>query len=471
MKPHVLVLGDSLAGLVTAWRLAHADIQVTILKTKDAHHNSVISSTPPSRGQSADSPHEKGTTPGNNLLYEPLIFQGPCPHTESLWKELGTSPKLNWRPVSLEFQTHPSEFARFLQPWLSAPWQSIVGLTGFSGIPFRQRVSLLNFMEKAWEGENRIPSALDLQTAESWLTQIGQDTQTQQVIWNPLCRFLLGTNLPSTRAGSFVAIASQVFLTSRHHGIRIASLANLTNNLKKALFHNLEKQGTTINPPASIEHLQVGMDKISAALLSDGTSYTADWYIVALDPKTLASLLPERWLARYASFQKLHDIQYSPKVIVNSVSSHPIKYPRLILHDGRFSWTLCQPTHLPHGPGTLLSCVATGEPDFLSLSDEHLQTNAMETLHNIFPTQSGLLHTESLQQVHVLRQPFGFTPHIPGIGGPRPTNQSPIQNFLLAGSWTDTDSLTEIESAVASGTRCAQIVTRIVKDTIDNRNF
>ena len=37
-----------------------------------------------------------------------------------------------------------------------------------------------------------------------------------------------------------------------------------------------------------------------------------------------------------------------------------------------------------------------------------------------------------------------------------PSNQTPIRNFLLAGSWTDTGASTEMESAIASGDMCAQ---------------
>jgi len=38
MKPHALILGDTLAGLVTAWQLCAADFKVTILKTNNNLH-------------------------------------------------------------------------------------------------------------------------------------------------------------------------------------------------------------------------------------------------------------------------------------------------------------------------------------------------------------------------------------------------------------------------------------------------
>ena len=33
-----------------------------------------------------------------------------------------------------------------------------------------------------------------------------------------------------------------------------------------------------------------------------------------------------------------------------------------------------------------------------------------------------------------------------------------IPNFLFAGSWTDTEALTEFESAIESGDRCAEVI-------------
>jgi uncharacterized protein with NAD-binding domain and iron-sulfur cluster len=46
----------------------------------------------------------------------------------------------------------------------------------------------------------------------------------------------------------------------------------------------------------------------------------------------------------------------------------------------------------------------------------------------------------------------------PGTKVRRPIQRSPIPNLLLAGAWTDTGWPANLESAIASGERCAEIV-------------
>ena len=61
MKPHVLVLGDSLAGLVTAWRLSLADFRVTLLKLDDTPHKATLSLFSTKQRQSLNSTFEEDT--------------------------------------------------------------------------------------------------------------------------------------------------------------------------------------------------------------------------------------------------------------------------------------------------------------------------------------------------------------------------------------------------------------------------
>ena len=46
----------------------------------------------------------------------------------------------------------------------------------------------------------------------------------------------------------------------------------------------------------------------------------------------------------------------------------------------------------------------------------------------------------------------------PGAKVRRPIQQSPVSNLLLAGAWTDTGWPANLESAITSGERCADIV-------------
>ena len=455
MKPHVLVLGDSLAGLVTAWRLSLADFRVTLLKTDDISHKGTLSSFSTKQNQSSDSSFEEDMNGFMSDPYEPIIFQGPCPHTESLWKELGKSlPTLNWNPVSIESRT-TSTIAQFSQPWLPAPLNTLWSISTFAAIPYRQRWNLLNFLEKVWEGRAELPNSLDLQTVDSWLTKIGQTDHVQKHLWSPLCRYLLGTSLNKTRASSFTDILAKIFFRSRNHRPRITQLPQLPTLLKRTLFQRLERQGATIVDTIAIEHLRLGMDKIIEVCTSDSNSFSADWYIAAVNAQKLSAMLPERLLARYSFFNQVNHTNQIPIVKFRILLEGTIKNSRLILHDEQFPWTLCRPLPLSKRTATLVSHVSAGDTNFLKESDEQIKNHALETLHKIFPDRSFDYHYHS-----IVRDPCGFAPQTQGAGFYPPPNQSPIPNLLLAGSWTDTEALTELESAIESGERCAEGVIR-----------
>ncbi len=440
MKSHVLILGDTLAGLVAAWRLCTAEYRVTILKATDTLHEATASANPP-----------------NEIPDSPIVY-GSHAYTDSLLQDLGISrQESGWKRVALEFKTEASASARFSCPPFPAPWHTLWGLATFSALPYRERWRMLTYLEKVWEGVTALPSALDLQTADVWLTNNGQTAAVQKTIWNPLCRFLMGTSLSHTRAGSFTAMLARVFFQTSRRSPRITPLPKVATLLAQSLTERLKQRSAGIDRVPAIEHLQVGAERVTGVRASDGTLYTADWYVAAVHPTTLASFLPERLLARYSSFHQMSQAPFSPMVRFTGLSDHTITTPRLILHDGRFSWTLCHPTDASKDHATLLSCVSTGDAAFLSESDDRIQACALDTLHTVFPDHP-FSNPERLHRSHITRQPLGFVPHMPGTEPSRPSNQTPIRNFLLAGSWTDTNASTEIESAIASGNLCAEIL-------------
>lgn len=458
MKPRVLVLGDSLSGLVAAWRLCMAEFQVTIL-TPNGHPDETTSSfPPPAISQNLDSPHSERVEPNDVGLSTPLVWYGSHKRTDSLLQELNIATHApRWRTAPFEFKTPSLPPSRFPNTLLPAPWHTVLGILNFTALPYSQRWHLINFVEKVWEGVATLPNALNLDTAESWLLSIGQPPPVHKTVWNPLCRFLLGTSLAHSHAGSFAAMLTQVFFLSRHHRPHLAQTTNLSTSLEHTLTEQLTARGATIARGPTIEYLQVESEQITGVCGPHGSLHTADWYVSTLHPSALSSLLPERLLARYSSFQQLSQTTFAPIVTFHMETNLEMKKPRLLLHDGPFSWTLCRPHHRSTRTSTLLSCVSTHDADLLAQSDEEITARAMETLRDLFADDTNVA-SDPPHPSHIVRQPLGFVPHPLGTKPYRPSNQTPIRNFLLAGSWTDTGAITEIESAITSGELCAQAV-------------
>lgn len=458
MKPRVLVLGNSLSGLVAAWRLCMADFQVTILTTNGHPDETTGSFHPPQISQSLDSPDSERVEPNDIGFSTPFVCFGSHKRTDSLLQELHLSKHgSHWNPIPFEFKTASSPPTRFPNTLLPAPWHTVLGILNFSALPYSQRWHLINFVEKIWEGVATLPNALNLDTAESWLLSIGQPPPVHKTVWNPLCRFLLGTSLTHTHAGSFAAMLTQVFFQSRHHRPRLAQMTNLSLSLKQALTEQITARGATIDHRPAIDYLQVDSEQITGVPVPHESLHTADWYVSTFHPPTLSSLLPERLLARYSSFQQLSQTTFAPILTFHMETNLEMKKPRLLLHDSPFSWTLCRPHHRSTRTSTLLSCVSTHDADLLAQSDKEITAHAIETLRDLFADHTSV-DSNPPYPSHIVRQPFGFVPHPLGTKSHRPSIQTPIRNLLLTGSWTDTGAITEIESAITSGELCAQAV-------------
>jgi hypothetical protein len=160
--------------------------------------------------------------------------------------------------------------------------------------------------------------------------------------------------------------------------------------------------------------------------------------------------LPERWLTRYAYFQHIVDLQTFPCRLMHAHTAATSTAPRQILpSSGPFQWIACVPSDadgyvqarlaLPHDrPAADLEQQAIGLLRALKLlaADE---------------TVTGFKHETTASVLLSLA---------PGAKMRRPLQRSPIANLLLAGAWTDTGWPANLESAVSSGERCAEIILR-----------
>ena len=164
-------------------------------------------------------------------------------YPEALLKQVGSeSIPSSLNTVSLEFSSASNSTNTFRCPFLPAPWHSLIGLAGFRGLSLGSRWKFLNYMEKVWEGRIQLSQDLHLTTAQDWLSSCGQHDQAQRQIWNPLCLFVLGTNLEHTAAWPFIETLKQYFFDKRRHSkIRIfaGGFGNLLlNPLRKCLEGN-----------------------------------------------------------------------------------------------------------------------------------------------------------------------------------------------------------------------------------------
>ena len=183
--------------------------------------------------------------------------------------------------------------------------------------------------------------------------------------------------------------------------------------------------------------------------LHDGTTLHAQWYIFALPHQQLRALLPERLLTRLAYFAHMPDLTDLGELVVQLTARSSTQTPRLVLLTGHPFYQL---TVTQAGPGEIVCRLSATATSLENVKDDQLRNTAIAELLRVFPNMG----PEDICSHDIIREPHASLSLVPGTARLRPLQQSPIQNMLVAGAWTDTGWPTNLESAVLSSRRCVE---------------
>ncbi|SPP66808.1 FAD-dependent oxidoreductase [Nitrospira lenta] len=422
----VVILGTSLASLVAAYELARQGYHLTLIE-----HPSWADDLPASE-------HLLGCHRNMHAL-------------------LGTLPGLEPAPKNpatpLEFFSPDRRIVSYRPPALPGSLQWIAGLVRFRGLSWTDRWQLLSYLERIWEQELSAPTTLDQRTADVWLASIGQSQSARKHIWSPLIRFLTGNALTDLSAASCARALTPPFLTDARASsctrLSSAQLQNLYHQLKMAL----SALGAHVQIQTDFPHIQFGQHRIDHIRLSDGRTLHATWYLSGIPHHALQKLLPDRLLTRYGYFSQLSDLTDLPALSVHLTESASTSIPRLVLLPGQGFQSV---TVSRTDPSTALyELSVTGDIPFIERTDADLIDLAKQELQRLFPA----LQTIPLHATALHRRPRAALSLTSGATILRPIQQSPVQNLLVAGAWTDTGWPTSSESAVVSARRCVTAIT------------
>jgi hypothetical protein len=191
-------------------------------------------------------------------------------------------------------------------------------------------------------------------------------------------------------------------------------------------------------------------DRIIGVRVNDGSRLQADWYVAALPPRDLTALLPERWLSRYAYFQQVVDLETFVCTVIQVRTAELISSPRhILISAGPFNWMTCKPSELDRGLVAMVTMQAN-EP----------VTEPIQRVSALLRSLDLLRPDRQITGFRQEERAYAWLALQPGTKVRRPLHRSPISNLLVAGAWTDTGWPSNLESAIVSGERCAQLILR-----------
>ncbi len=350
--------------------------------------------------------------------------------------------------ASLEFLLPDNRLARYPHTMTPKPFHQLLTFARFTGLSWKDRRQLLSWLEQLWEDSLQLPSDLEYRTAQDWLASLGPSSAAIEDVWNPLAHWLTGSKLDGLSAQALVA-ALKPFLFSRASDGRVWVPQQPWHRIfVQPIMDCFAKHGTILLLGTPAVQLQFQEERITGLRMQDGTVLRADWYVAAVPHHQLTPLLPERWLSRYAYFQQIADLTTIACTVIQVRTPQIVSKPRHILRGiGPFPLIACKPSETDRS----LVAVFTMPHDHAITDTERQATYLLRLLGLLQANTSftGFRQQEMDHAVLALR---------PGTNVHRPIQRSPISNLLLAGAWTDTGWPANLESAIVSGERCAEII-------------
>ena len=424
----VIVLGAGPAGLTAAYRLARHGLRVTVL-------------TPSARI-------------GEHLRREsdpPAVILGCHRATWALLNALGIRPaQPDFAEAQLEFLLPSGRAVYYPKTRFPTPIQQLLTIGRFSGLRAGERWKLLSWLEQLWEGSLELPADLEQRTAESWLESLSHGPSSRQTVWAPLARWLTGNDLGDLSADAFVMALKPFFLSHAADSRIWVPRQAWDRTFVQPVTDALAKAHATICAGMRAVQFEYHDDRITGLRVKDGTTLQADWYVAAVPPRDLTALLPERWLSRYAYFQQIADLETIVDAVIQVRTVERITSPRhVMLGAGPFNWIACKPSQFDGGLVAMLTM-----PQDQPVTDSIQRISALLRSLNLLQPDRQITGFRQEDRAHAwLALP-------PGTKVRRPMQRSPISNLLLAGAWTDTGWPANLESAIISGERCAEIILR-----------
>lgn len=426
----VLILGTGLTGLTAAYYLAQRGYQPALLDApgwQDGFQSNPSDATPMLFGRYRETRRLLG-----------MINEGKVGQLETA--------------IPLEFALPDGQIVAYRSAHLPGALQWMMSLFSFHGLAWHDRWTLFSHLEQIWEKAKTLPADLESQVAEEWLASIGQSQNAREYIWAPLAQWLTGNALARLSAATFVRLLSTIFLGQAMDARLTHIEGTIGNRFLTHMKTALHQRGVQIRPEPHPPDLHFGPEGISGVRLHDGSLLRAQWYIAGLSHQNLLSLLPENLLTRYAYFAHLSELESFPEIAVRFTYRTDLPRPRLILLAGRQFQQVTITALGPQAVDCRLSAI--GNPALMELNREELLALGGNALQALVPE----LEQGVRLSAEVFRDDQAALSLRPGAALLRPIQQSPLKNLLVAGAWTDTGWPANVESAVVSARRCAQII-------------
>jgi 15-cis-phytoene desaturase len=452
----VAIAGGGLAGLACAKYLVDAGHQPIIFESRDVLGGLV-----------AAWKDEDGDWYETGLH----AFFGAYPNMLQILKELGIEDRLQWKEHALIFNQpeKPGTYSYFSVPDILAPFNVIMSiLRNNDMLTWEQKI---RFAIGLWPGVLRgqkYVEDMDKYSFLEWIKRQGIDARVSSDIFIAATKALTFLN-PEYVSATVMLTPINRFLRERY-GSKIAFLdGSPTERLCQPMVDYITDRGGEVHLNKPLKEIVLNADRTVRHFLLRGLNgepdqiVEADLYVSAMSVDVTKVLMPQPW-KDMAFFQKLEGLEGVPVVNlhlwfdrkITNIDHLLFSRSDLLSVYADMSIT-CKEYEDPDR--SMLEFVLAPAKDWIDKSDEEIIAATMQELERLFPQHLTGDNPAKLRKYKVVKTPRSVYTASPGSQAYRPSQETPISNFYLAGSYTMQQYLGSMEGAVLSGKLAAQAIT------------
>jgi zeta-carotene desaturase len=476
----VAIIGAGLAGLATAVDLADAGCEVQIFESR------------PFVGGKAGSWIDGD---GNHVEMGLHVFFGCYYQLFDLMKKVGALKNLRLKEHRHTFinkggLTGALDF-RFLT---GAP------LNGLKAFFTTSQLSLQDKFQNAialgtspivrglvdFDGAMKTIRKLDKISFADWFRSHGGSNGSIKRLWNPIAYALGFIDCDNISARCMLTIF-QLFATRTEASVLRMLEGSPYDYLHKPILEYLEVRGTKVYTRRQVRKIEFTgtgeQTDVTGIVVAEGDTVetiTADAYVCACDLPGIQRVLPQEW-RKWSEFDNIYKLDAVP------VATVQLRFDGWVteLYDGEQRKQLNQAAGIDNllytadadfscfadlaltspadyyrqGQGSLLQLVLTPGDPFIKQSNETIAQHVLKQVHELFPSSREL----NMTWYSVVKLAQSLYREAPGMDLYRPPQKTPVNNFFLAGSYTQQDYIDSMEGATISGRRAAKAILETLK--------
>ncbi|MEH2233685.1 MAG: 9,9'-di-cis-zeta-carotene desaturase [Nostoc sp.] len=471
----VAIVGAGLAGLATAVDLADAGCEIEIFESRPFVGGKV--------GSWVDGD-------GNHLEMGLHVFFGCYYQLFDLMKKVGVLENLRLKEHTHTFinkggRTGALDF-RFIT---GAPFNGLKAFFTTSQLSLQDKLQNAIALGTSpivrglvdFNGAMKTIRNLDKVSFADWFRSHGGSNGSIKRMWNPIAYALGFIDCENMSARCMLTIF-QLFAVRTEASVLRMLEGSPSEYLHKPILEYLEARGTKIYTRRQVREIQFAesdeQTRVTGIVVAQGDAVetiAADAYVFACDVPGIQRILPQEW-RKWSEFDNIYKLDAVPVATVQlrfdgwvtelndgeqrKQLNHAAGIDNLLYTaDADFSCfadlALTSPAdYYRPGQGSLLQLVLTPGDPFIAQSNEAIAQHVLKQVHELFPSSREL----NMTWYSVVKLAQSLYREAPGMDAYRPNQKTPVDNFFLAGSYTQQDYIDSMEGATISGRRAAKVI-------------